>query len=277
MPNVPPSPDPDHATRLAEAGAHLARVVHELNAPASLIQGGLQNLGEYLRLLLPHIAALERRLDGRGDVATAEVGYAATNAEGVLQICAESMQRLIDLIAELRIWTGARAQPFSLGATDLRDLVEDAVRLARAGRTLEVAIVRDIPAQLPPVIAHAESAGRAIANVIGNALDAVAHCARPLVAIRARAVASPGCGAPACVELRVRDNGPGIPVASRETVFEPFFTSKKGGEGLGLGLAIARDALRRGGGSIAVGACDGLGSELVIRLPVAPAATRAAL
>jgi signal transduction histidine kinase len=274
-------PAADHETRLAEAGSHLARIVHELNAPASLIQGGLENLVEYLGLLLPHVAALEQRLAGQPDGppagAAVGVGYAVANVEGVLGICKESVQRLADLIAELHIWTGGPSRRLRLDPTPARALVDDAIRLAGARRVVRALLEREIPEELPQVLAHAESTGRALANVLGNAFDAVADCARPMVSIRARAVGPADGGMPAWVELRIRDNGPGIRPDDRESIFEPFFTTKQSGEGLGLGLAIARDTLRRGGGGLALGDADGVGAEFVIRLPVAPQNGRRAI
>ena len=73
------------------------------------------------------------------------------------------------------------------------------------------------------------------------------------------------------VEIRVRDNGTGIPADIRDKLFQPFFTTKPTGEGTGLGLSITYDIVtQQHGGSIAVDSKVGEYSEFVIRLPRGP-------
>jgi signal transduction histidine kinase len=73
------------------------------------------------------------------------------------------------------------------------------------------------------------------------------------------------------VEIRVRDNGTGIPADIRDKLFQPFFTTKPTGEGTGLGLSISYDIVtQQHGGSIAVDSKVGEYSEFTIRLPRNP-------
>jgi signal transduction histidine kinase len=75
------------------------------------------------------------------------------------------------------------------------------------------------------------------------------------------------------VEIRVRDNGTGIPAAIRDKLFQPFFTTKPTGEGTGLGLSISYDIVtQQHGGTIAVASEEGAFTEFTIRLPRAGAA-----
>ena len=70
------------------------------------------------------------------------------------------------------------------------------------------------------------------------------------------------------VEVRVRDNGTGIPPEIREQLFQPFFTTKPTGEGTGLGLSISWDIVsQQHGGSIEVDSREGEFTEFTIRLP----------
>ena len=70
------------------------------------------------------------------------------------------------------------------------------------------------------------------------------------------------------VEIRVRDNGTGIPPEIREKLFQPFFTTKPTGEGTGLGLSISWDIVtQQHGGSIEVASRPGEFTEFTIRLP----------
>ena len=123
---------------------------------------------------------------------------------------------------------------------------------------------------MPTLTGDAHTLGQALVNVLINAIDAASATAQPRVAVSAR----PLTGGES-VEIRIRDNGPGISAAQRGMIFEPFFTTKTAGTG--LGLAIARDAIEQHGGTIAVAADDEPGAEFVITLPVAAEAEARAL
>ena len=71
------------------------------------------------------------------------------------------------------------------------------------------------------------------------------------------------------VEIRVRDNGLGIPTAVREKIFQPFFTTKPTGEGTGLGLSLSYDIVSQGhGGTLTVASEEGNYTEFLISLPI---------
>ena len=77
------------------------------------------------------------------------------------------------------------------------------------------------------------------------------------------------------IEIRVRDNGAGIPPEFRDKLFQPFFTTKPTGEGTGLGLSISWDIVtQQHGGTIAVDSAPGEFTEFTIRLPRRAAAGR---
>jgi len=70
------------------------------------------------------------------------------------------------------------------------------------------------------------------------------------------------------VEIRVRDNGTGIPSEVRDKLFQPFFTTKPTGEGTGLGLSISWDIVtQQHGGTIAADSKEGAYTEFTVRLP----------
>jgi two-component system NtrC family sensor kinase len=71
------------------------------------------------------------------------------------------------------------------------------------------------------------------------------------------------------VEIRVTDNGTGIPAAILPKIFQPFFTTKPSGEGTGLGLSLSCDIVTKGhGGTIEVESVEGEGTTFVVRLPI---------
>ena len=70
------------------------------------------------------------------------------------------------------------------------------------------------------------------------------------------------------VEIRVKDNGNGIPQKIIDKIFQPFFTTKPTGQGTGLGLSLSYDIIKAHGGEIKVQTKEGEGSEFIIQLPV---------
>jgi signal transduction histidine kinase len=93
-----------------------------------------------------------------------------------------------------------------------------------------------------------------------NARQALADTPAARIAIATRVAADEAL-------LEVRDNGPGIPEAVLDRVFDPFFTTRGPDEGTGLGLAIAFDIAREHGGTLEVSSRPGQGASFVLRLP----------
>jgi two-component system, NtrC family, nitrogen regulation sensor histidine kinase NtrY len=131
----------------------------------------------------------------------------------------------------------------------------------------------DVAAGLPPVLGHYDGLLRAFRNLIRNAVEAVDGVAVPRLSIAVRAVpddaASPDAAA-WWIETGIADNGPGLPVGREDRIFEPDFTTKT--RGTGLGLALVRQAIEADGGSVRAASGNGAGAELVVRLPAAPSA-----
>ena len=70
------------------------------------------------------------------------------------------------------------------------------------------------------------------------------------------------------MEIRVKDNGNGIPDSIKEKIFQPFFTTKPTGQGTGLGLSLSYDIVKAHGGELKVETVEGVGSEFSIQLPI---------
>jgi two-component system sensor histidine kinase KdpD len=123
-------------------------------------------------------------------------------------------------------------------------------------------VVVEVPDSLPRVKADAGLLERAIANVVANALHA-SPVDRP-VRIVASAVLDR-------VELRVVDQGPGIPPGQRARVFQPFqrLGDRPNGTGVGLGLAVARGFVEAMGGELTIEDTPGGGTTMVVSLPAA--------
>jgi signal transduction histidine kinase len=157
--------------------------------------------------------------------------------------------------------------------TDVNKLVEEYVNLSYHGMRAKVpdfnvTIERDFGELDAKIEMVPQDIGRVLLNLLSNAFDAVREHAKlvggsytPKVSISTRAVNGR-------VEIRVSDNGGGIPDNLREKIFEPFFTTKPAGSGTGLGLSLAHDIVaQRHGGTLRVESTQGEGATFIITLP----------
>jgi signal transduction histidine kinase len=159
---------------------------------------------------------------------------------------------------------------------DLNALVRDYLRLAYLSlqakhRNLSVTRTVELGPGLEPLHLVPQEIGRVLLNLFTNAFYAVQQKLEthadpsftPEVQVTTRRV---GTNA----ELRVRDNGTGIPAAVLKKIFDPFFTTKPPGDGTGLGLWLCYDIVTKGyGGSIAVQSAEAEYTEFVVTLPLA--------
>ncbi|MDN3710659.1 ATP-binding protein [Paracoccus cavernae] len=150
--------------------------------------------------------------------------------------------------------------------TETQIIVEGRLKSARA--TLEL----DLAADLPPVRGGATRLQQVLVNLISNAADAVEGGADRRITLSARMQATPDGPR---VGIRLRDRGPGVPPAIADRIFDPFYTTKQAGSGLGLGLSISYNIIRDFGGEITVRDA-GPGAEFTITLPAAAADEAAA-
>jgi signal transduction histidine kinase len=152
------------------------------------------------------------------------------------------------------------------GPVDVTEGVAQALAILKAkARAKSVSVTVTADPTLPRALGVAGELNQIWANLIDNALDAVAESGH--VGITA-AVEGP------YVVVRVIDDGSGMPPDVKRRIFDPFFTTKKVGEGTGLGLDIVNRIIRKQRGMIAVESEPGR-TEFTVSLPLAPSATEA--
>ena len=124
-----------------------------------------------------------------------------------------------------------------------------------------VRIIRSYGEDVPSIMASEEQLKQVFMNLVLNAIQAMPGGGE----IRLSTARVTAGNAAACVEIRVADNGCGIPKESIDKLFKPFFTTKP--NGTGLGLSITRKIIREHGGSIEVESAPGKGTIFTVRIP----------
>jgi signal transduction histidine kinase len=158
---------------------------------------------------------------------------------------------------------------------DLNALIDEALNLAYHGaraqdQSFNITLERDFGEGIAPIEVNPQDMTRVFLNLFSNAFYATTRRERdgggnagfvPTLKVTTR-------DADEAVEIRVRDNGTGIPADSRDKLFQPFFTTKPTGEGTGLGLSITYDIVtKQHGGTIMVDSEVDVFTEFVITLP----------
>jgi signal transduction histidine kinase len=138
-------------------------------------------------------------------------------------------------------------------------LIHEVVEPYRVGLEGRIAVQNDVLAPLPPVVVDRTLVARALANIVENALHAMPGTGRIHLTSRVE---------DGTVAIRIEDTGLGMDEEALGRVFEPYFSTKT--TGTGLGLPIARRNIELSGGSIAVDSQKGRGTVVTIRLPLNP-------
>ena len=157
--------------------------------------------------------------------------------------------------------------------TDINLLADEYLRLAYHGlrakdKSFNAKFETDFDQSIEKVNVVPQDIGRVILNLINNAFHSLGEKQKEQIAgfeaavkITTRRIADE-------VEIRVTDNGTGIPQKVVDKIFQPFFTTKPAGQGTGLGLSLSYDIVRSHGGELTVETKEGEGSEFIIRLPL---------
>lgn len=218
--------------RLAAIGQLAAGVSHEIDNPVGIILG-------YAELLLEDTPDDDPRR--------------------------EDLLAIIDECKRCRRITGgllgfARSTPGEYAVLDLAALVRevvDSLRPQRLFKQLQIAI--DTPERAVPVLADTDQLRQVLVNLLLNAAQAMNGIGSLTLGLE--------MDAEFC-RLTIDDNGPGIPAADRERIFEPFVSTKQHGEGTGLGLSICRRLIDAHGGRLTAHAAPAGGARFCLVLPV---------
>jgi len=125
-------------------------------------------------------------------------------------------------------------------------------------------LTAEVDPGLPVMMLDGDQIKQLLVNLVQNGLDAVAQDGQIAIGVKLREGGQ-------AVEIRVSDNGCGIPEEHRAKLFTPFFTTKEASKGTGLGLAIAYGVVKMHSGDISVASEEGKGTVFTVSLPLEPA------
>src|SRR5262249_28153855 len=225
--------------RLAAAGELAAGVAHEVNNALTRILGQAE------------------RARGAEDVDT---------LRGAMSLVETQSQRMAEIVQQLLGF--ARPRPPERGAVDLRKLLRDTFTLMAhdLGRS-RIRSETHIANALAPVLADGKQIQQVLVNLFTNAMQAMQPRGGGMLVVSVEAE-------PEMVIVQVRDNGPGIAPSALPRVFDPFFSTKNTGTGLGLSVSYA--IVRAHGGDLTVQSELDVGTTFTLKLPTAVEGSAAA-
>jgi signal transduction histidine kinase/GAF domain-containing protein len=257
------------AEKLASLGQLTAGIAHEIKNPLNFVNNfsilSVELLSELKQAVDPVLPALDKDMQAEvGEI----VGMLTSNLEKITEHGQRADGIVRSMLEHSRGGSGDRR------SIDLNTLVEEALNLAYHGaraqdQSFNITLRRDLAEAIPALELVPQDVTRVLLNLFSNGfyaarkrqLSEMGNTFEPTLEVTTRDLGNE-------VEIRIRDNGIGIPAEIRDKLFQPFFTTKPTGEGTGLGLSISYDVVtQQHGGSIAVDSRVGEYSEFTIRLP----------
>ncbi len=253
--------------KLATLGGLTAGIAHEIKNPLNFINNFAESSVSIADELAEELGAQRSRLDADA-IGTLEelLGALRGNAAKIH----EHGRRADDIVRSML--EHSRGGSATARAVDLNALLKEYVTLAYQGfRSQDSSFNTSIEASyaqgLPPMSLVPQDMGRVFLNLINNACYAVHAKKKALGRAFAPALRVSTRDLGHAVQIRIRDNGTGIPAEVRDRIYQPFFTTKPTGDGTGLGLSISLDIVHEQGGTLEVETEEGQFTEFVITLP----------
>ncbi len=228
--------------KLATIGQLTAGISHEINNPLTVALGGSQNI-EYF---------LEAEKVDLKEVTTSNM------------MILESLKKVVDIISNMKSFVHKAEDQKEY--CDVSELILNGIKLVSNGWAKNnVEFNNIVPEEAKLCLVNKIELEQVIVNLLQNAVDALeeAGTKNPEITISLDTNIDENC-----LELFVKDNGPGIPKDIQEEIFKPFFTTKKVGKGTGLGMAISERLINKYRGTIEIAESNSKGTTFVVQLPL---------
>ncbi|MGB3292858.1 MAG: response regulator [Phormidesmis sp.] len=271
-----------HQEKLSALGQLVAGVAHEINNPVNFIHGNILHASEYAKDLLRLLSLYRQHYDGTeaseiaDELKTIDIDFLSEDLPKLISSMAIGADRIRDIVLSLRIFS--RLDEVKAKYVDLHQGIDSTLlilnsRIKSNGARPQIKIIKEY-GDVPEVRCYAGQLNQVFMNILSNAIDALEgkyeqldhldHKGwQPQIKIRTELIDGQSVG------IHLFDNGPGIPVALREKVFSPFFTTKPAGKGTGLGMSISHKIVaEKHQGTLTYAPVDPEGTQFTITIPV---------
>ena len=255
-----------HAEKMASLGELTAGIAHEIQNPLNFVNNFSEVNNELVEELKTELAT------GNVQLANEIADDIKDNSEKITHHGKRADAIVKGMLQHSRTNSGQKE------LTDINALCEEYLRLTYHGmkakdKSFTATTKTDLDPSVGKINILSQDLGRVILNLINNAFYTVTEKKKHALANSAQNGYEPTVTISTAkekgkIEIKVKDNGNGIPQKVLDKIFQPFFTTKPTGQGTGLGLSLAYDIITKGhGGELKVETSEGEGSEFIIQLP----------
>lgn len=247
-----------HSEKMAAVGKLAAGIAHEINNPLSYVLGNLEPLDDYVKTITKLLTMHDELLSNVGESLTEQssnlksqivqeqeeedLDFVLEDLKAIVDNSKDGLLRVKDIINDLSSFS--RQQPLELQTFDVKDMLDETVRLLKyeISDGINVEIVSN---QYLEVVAQRGFTQQIVTNLVKNAIHAIQDAATEdgIISLSYHTNAND-------VEIKVKDNGPGIPADIQQSIFTPFFTTKGIGKGTGLGLSVSYNLAKKMDGNL---------------------------
>ncbi len=255
------------SSRLASVGQLAAGIAHEINTPIQYVGDNLRFFEGAFHDLARGVAAVQAAAEGEAAarvaaaLAAADVPYLLEELPTAARQSLDGVEHVARIVRSMKEFShpGSTAKVM----TDINRALESTLTVTTNEWKHTARVEKDLDPDLPQILCLPADLNQVLLNLVVNASQALeGREGQGLIRLSTRRDGD-------AVEIRVADNGPGVPESLRERVFDPFFTTKSVGKGTGQGLAIAMDVVvKKHGGRLTLEDTPGGGATFVVRLPI---------
>jgi two-component system NtrC family sensor kinase len=264
-----------HAQKLEAIGQLAAGIAHEINTPTQFTEHNLRFLQETFPKLVQSVkaAASGQPTGETGAMDGSEFEFLVNEIPAAIEEALQGTERISKIVRAMKEFSHpGNADNSKPEPANINHAIETTITVARSEWKHVAEMVTNFDSALPLVPVFAGEFNQVILNLVVNAAHAVAEAANGDKERKGVITVSTRCDGD-WAEVRVSDNGTGIPEPVRDRIFEPFFTTKKVGLGTGQGLTLAHSVIvKKHQGDLRFETETGKGTSFIIRLPLGEAA-----
>lgn len=253
--------------KMSGLGQMVAGIAHEINNPVNFIYGNLDHVNAYMRALLELVNLYQQHYhqplpEIQEKINDIEFNFICEDLPKILSSMHVGTERLRQIILSLRNFS--RLDEAEMKQVDIHEGIDNTLLILNHRLNPDIKLIKQYQ-PLPLINCYPAQLNQVFMNIISNAVDELLEhqqLSLKQLIIQTQVVDSNQ------IQVRIRDNGPGIAPEIKDKIFDPFFTTKPVGQGTGMGLAIAYQIIEKHHGSIDVFSELGQGAEFIVTLPI---------
>ncbi|MBF0376996.1 MAG: response regulator [Desulfamplus sp.] len=276
-----------HSDRMATLGVMAAGIAHEINNPATFINGNIQTFEKFWNIIKDRLS--------NGNIADQKIGFIIEEMPSLIDGIRSGAGRIQRILKGLKSY--ARQDSPEFIKYDIHKIIDDALLLCHNSLKYNVTITKNFMKDIPSVRCDPQQIEQVLVNIFNNAADAMESISKGYINITTTHNSQNGTKSitekpnninqndtPECINtindlcnnnqiiIIIEDSGPGLSKDTLRNIWNPFFTTKPVGKGTGLGMSISHGIIKAHGGSITAENREKGGARFIIRLPIYEAA-----